>query len=249
MKTKIECVEGIILSDVNYGESSKILNVLTIEYGLLGVMSKGCRNLKSKLRGVSRKLIHAKFHIYYKKEGLSTLIGVDLLNSYPNILNDLEKISYGTYLLDLTTQVVKQNPDQAIYDILTESLNRINEGLDPEIITDIVELKYLDYLGVKPNLDSCTLCGTTTNILTLATDVGGFVCKDCYQTGHITKPITIKLIRLFYYIDLSKITKLSIKKENLKEITHFLEEYYERYTGLYLKSKKMLEKITKLVET
>ena len=29
MKIKVECVEGIILSDVNYSESSKILNILT----------------------------------------------------------------------------------------------------------------------------------------------------------------------------------------------------------------------------
>ena len=51
---KIESFEGIVLSETNYSESSKILNVLTSEYGLLGIISKGCRNLKSKLRGVSR---------------------------------------------------------------------------------------------------------------------------------------------------------------------------------------------------
>ena len=55
---KIEKVEGIILSEVNYSESSKILNVLTKEFGLIGIISKGCRNVKSKLRGVSRKLIY-----------------------------------------------------------------------------------------------------------------------------------------------------------------------------------------------
>ena len=58
MRTKIKCVEGIILSEVNYSESSKILNILTREYGLIGVLSRGCRNIKSKLRGVSRKLIY-----------------------------------------------------------------------------------------------------------------------------------------------------------------------------------------------
>ena len=43
---KIETLEGIILSETNYSESSKILNVLTKEYGLIGVISKGCRNIK-----------------------------------------------------------------------------------------------------------------------------------------------------------------------------------------------------------
>ena len=47
---KIESFEGIILSETNYSESSKILNVLTDKHGLIGVMSKGCRNMKSKIR-------------------------------------------------------------------------------------------------------------------------------------------------------------------------------------------------------
>ena len=52
---KIVDVKGIILSEVNYSDSSKILNVLTEEYGLIIILSKGCRNLKSKLRGTSEK--------------------------------------------------------------------------------------------------------------------------------------------------------------------------------------------------
>ena len=68
MKIRIETFEGIILSETNYGESSKILNVLTDKYGLIGIMSKGCRKMKSKLRGVSRKLIYGKFNVYYKEQ-------------------------------------------------------------------------------------------------------------------------------------------------------------------------------------
>ena len=79
---KIESLEGIILSETNYSESSKILNVLTKEHGLIGVLSKGCRNVKSKLRGVSRKLLLGTIHIYYRPNGLSTLIGIDIINCH-----------------------------------------------------------------------------------------------------------------------------------------------------------------------
>ena len=59
----IESIEGIVISETNYSESSKILNVLTSKYGQIGIISKGCRNMKSKLRGVSRKLIYGTFII------------------------------------------------------------------------------------------------------------------------------------------------------------------------------------------
>ena len=58
--------EGIVLGEVNYSESSKILKVFTKDYGLISIISKGCRNLKSKLRGVSNKLSYARFSFNYK---------------------------------------------------------------------------------------------------------------------------------------------------------------------------------------
>ena len=175
---KIESIEGIVLSETNYSESSKILNILTKEHGLIGVMSKGCRNLKSKLRGVSRKLIYGTIHIYYKEKGISTLIGIDVKNTFSTTLMNLEKISYASFILDLTLQVVRQNAEEEIFDLLKETLIKIEEGLNPQALTNILELKYLDYLGVSPSLDSCANCGSNQDIVTLSKDHGGYLCKS-----------------------------------------------------------------------
>ena len=40
---EIKKIEGIVIGDTNYSESSKILNILTKDYGIIGVISKGCR--------------------------------------------------------------------------------------------------------------------------------------------------------------------------------------------------------------
>ena len=82
LKTK-----GIVLSETPYGETSKILNVLTVDYGLIGIISKGCKNLKNKLRGVSNKMNYCEFTINYKEKGLSTLIEGTTINSFKNIVN------------------------------------------------------------------------------------------------------------------------------------------------------------------
>ena len=87
MNRKIEEFDGLIISEVNYSESSKILNVLTDKYGVIGVISKGCRNIKSKLRGVSRKLVYGRFNVYYKSDGLSTNTICESLSLYiPSII-------------------------------------------------------------------------------------------------------------------------------------------------------------------
>lgn len=244
---KIEKVEGIVLTETNYSESSKILNVLTKEYGLIGIISKGSRNLKSKLRGVSRKLVYGTFHIYYKEKGLSTLISVDLINSFSKILADLEKISYASFILELTNQVIKENDDSEIYELLKAALIKIEEDFDPLVITNILELKYLNYLGVSPEVDSCSICGSTKDIVTISSLHGGYVCRDCYQNDDIiVSDKTIKMIRLFYYVDINKISKLDVSREVSKEINTFLDDYYDRYTGIYLKSKNFIKELNKL---
>ena len=65
----------------------------------------------------------------------------------------------------------------------------------------------------------------------------------CYRNEKIVSPKTISLIRMLYYVDISKITKLDISKEIMKEIEEFINDYYDRYSGIYLKSKTLLDYI------
>ena len=246
---KIESIEGIIISDTNYSESSKILNVITKEHGLIGIMSKGCRNMKSKLRGVSRKLVHGTFHIYYKPNGVSTLIGVDVINSYSKTTMDLEKIYYASFILDLTNQVLRQTESEDIFELLRDTLIKIEEGLNPIALTNILELKLLDYLGVAPNIDSCSHCGSDKQIVTLSSDAGGYICRNCYQNEPLVSEKTIKMIRMYYYVDIKNITKLDVHKDVTYEINRFLDDYYDRFTGLYIKSKDFIKKINQITSS
>lgn len=242
----IEKVEGIIYSCQDYGETSKILNIITKEYGIIGVIAKGCKSIKSNLRSVTDKLTYGYFHIYYKKEKLSILSNVDVIDNFKNIKKDINKISYASYLLELTSQVIKQTYKNNVYELLINSLIKINEGYDPSVIMNIIELKYLDYLGVMPVIDCCSKCGQTSSICTLSSYSGGYICRKCHTNEKIVSDKTIKLIRMFYYVDISKISKIEISKEAKNEINSFLNEYYDRYTGLYLKSKNFINNLNKL---
>ena len=236
-------VKGIVITDTNYSESSKVLNIMTKEKNLIGVISKGCRNYKSKLRSTSSKLTYGYFYINYKENSLSNLLEVDIIDELKTIKTDLKKIGYTTYLVDLARQVMKQNDNDKIFDILEASLLKIEKGFDPSLITNIAELKYLSYLGVKPILDKCSTCGNTKDIVTVNSDAGGYICKNCYTNEYITDEKTLKLLRMFDFLDISKIKELNILDKNKKEINKFLEDYYTKYTGLYLKSKDFLSQI------
>ena len=73
-------VEGFILSTVDYGESSLVLNLLTKEYGTIGIMAKGVKSMKNKMRPLVQKYTYGFFYIYYKEDKLSILKDVDIIN-------------------------------------------------------------------------------------------------------------------------------------------------------------------------
>src|SRR5574344_1403347 len=131
---KIIEVEGIVVSNTSYKESSKIINIFTSEYGIIGCISKGCKNLKSKLRLPSEKFAYGTFHLYYKEDGLSTLIDGDIKNYFVNIKSDIYKVSYLTYIVELSTGVFKESNDEEVYSLLINSIKKLEEGLDPKII-------------------------------------------------------------------------------------------------------------------
>ena len=240
-----EKIEGIVISETPYSETSKIINILTKD-GIVGCMAKGAKNIKSNLRIGTNKITKAEFIILNKKDKLSTLTSVDVLSDYRNIKKDITKISYATYIIELATQVMKHNQSEEIYNLLISSLDKINDDFDALTITNILELKYLEYLGVMPIIDSCSSCGSKTNIVTLSSSRGGYVCKNCHKNERVVSEKTIKLIRMFYYVDINKISKLYISSKSKMEISDFLDEYYDRYTGLFLKSKILLKNINKV---
>jgi len=237
----ISKVEGFIMSEVPYGDTSKIINVLTKEHGLIGIICKGSKSLKSKNRATTLRFTYAIFNIYYKENKLSTLIDAEIIDNLINIKNDIVLISYLNYLTELTNQVVKQGDEKEIYAIFINAILLINKGFNPMVVTNIVEVKYLEYLGVFINLDSCSKCGSNKDIVTISFNDGGLICKNCYQNEEIVDLKMVRILRNYLYVDLEKISKIDIDNNLVKKINLFLDLYYEQYTGLYLQSKKFLK--------
>ena len=239
---KIIEVEGIVVSNTPYKESSKIINIFTSEYGIIGCISKGCKNLKSKLRLPSEKFAYGTFHLYYKEDGLSTLIDGDIKNYFFNIKSDIVKISYLSYLVELAVHTYKESENNEVYNLLIDSILKIEDNFNPRIITNILEVQYLSYLGINLNLDECVKCGSS-KVVTLSMNKGGYVCANCRDNEELIDEKVLKLLRLYQYVDISKISNLDIDENNSKIISKIIDEYYDLYSGLRTKSKKFLKEI------
>lgn len=238
-------IRGIVVSEVPYKDSSKVLNILC-EEGVIGVISKGCKRINSPLRVISNKLTLGEYVIYYNESKLSTLKEGSILDNFNNIKNDLNKISHATYITDLVNQVMKQNVDPTVFSLYLSALKKIDEGINETVVMNILEIKLLDYLGVGINLNGCAKCGSTREIVTIDPDVGGYICKNCYTNEIIYDERVRKMLRMYYLVEIDSIKELKIKDYVIDSINKFLSVYYDRYTGLYIRSKEFLDRNIKI---
>ena len=104
----------------------------------------------------------------------------------------------------------------------------------------------LDYLGIKPVVDECVNCGSKHDIVTISSYKGGYLCKNCARGEVIVNIKTIKLLRMFYYVDINKISKLEVSDSIKKELSRFIYDYYDRYSGIYLKSREFLQSLERI---
>ena len=238
-----ECVEGIILYVTPFKESSEILQVLTKEYGLMGLLCRGSKKVKSKFLNKTRIYNYAKFYIKHKEDGLSPVNEIDIIDYFTYFHQDITLITYLSYLGSLTYQVVKQDNNQEILELLLAILEKMTVGLDPLVLTNILEIKYLKYLGINLNLSNCIKCGKKENIKTLNGTVGGLICDDCYQKEYVVSKKTIIMIKNYMNVNVKKIKEINISPLVKMEINLFLSNYYETFTGLYVKNKELLNKL------
>ena len=129
---KIISVEAIVVGVTPYKENSRIINIFTKDHGIIGCYSKGCKNIKSKLRLISERFAYAKFQISYKDKGLSILLEGDIINYFDNIKNELAVLK--TYSANLDFH-----------------FNRIFISSDDKIIPSRNQTAFW---GIEPNIDA-----------------------------------------------------------------------------------------------
>jgi DNA repair protein RecO (recombination protein O) len=247
----LQKVEGIVIRTTNYGETNKIITLLTREFGKVGVMARGAKKPKSRLTAVTQLFTYGQFLIQ-KGKGLGTLQQGEVVSTMRHIREDIILTAYAAYSVELTDKLTEegaQNP--FLFELLYQVLNFMNEGIDPEILTHIFEMKMLDVAGIHPQLNGCAYCGNREGNFAFSIREGGFLCERCYHRDPHHYKIsnkTARLLRLFYYFDLNRLGSISISIDTKQELKTIISAFYDEYSGLNLKSKRFLQQIAMLEE-
>ena len=233
---KIVEIEGLIIKSMKFKENSEILTILTKD-NILSVIAKGSLKIKSSLRMLSQRLTYAKFNIYYKEDSLCTLIDGEIINNFKNIITDIKKITYASFIIDLIYQIKKDSKEEVLFDLLNNLIISLSTK-------DAFDNKCLKFLGVEPNLEyKCGICGKN-EVVTISVDNACYICKKCLENEYKYSEKALKILKLYSLVDFDNLKTINVSDSVKIEIDKFLDMYYDEYTGIYLKTKDFIKKIS-----
>jgi DNA repair protein RecO (recombination protein O) len=152
---------GINLKAMPFGETDRLLTILTPEYGLLRVVAPGARKHNSRLGGRSGLFVVNQL-LLAKGKSLDKITQAESLASYPGLSRNLSKLTAGQYLAELTLQqALSQHPQADLYYLFTEHLNRIEAVEVSQVLPRLAHgvFQLLALAGVAPQVQQCCVSG------------------------------------------------------------------------------------------
>lgn len=245
---------AIVIRSSNYGESDKILTFFTRDFGKIKGIAKGARRSRKRFQNALDLFSHLRL-IFFDREGkgLVRAEGCDILNSFPHIRENLKKIFYGNYFLELVNEMAGEyeaNPEA--FDLLLSFLLTLEEMEPQEEQLRMFEIRMLSLFGYRPNMRRCDVCKKDWEDLKEASvffslEKGALMCEKCSKACNNLIPLslgTARLIERISQMELSKIHRLRFTPQALLESRELLPKFITYQLGKELKSLKALKEIS-----
>lgn len=244
--------DAIVIRSFHYGESDKIVTFLTRDFGKIRGIAKGARRSKKRFQNALGLFSHLRL-IFFDREGMGLIRaeGCDVLNSFPKIRENIRKIFFGNYFLELVNEMAGEREiNLEAFDLLLLFLSILEEMEPKEEQLRMFEIRMLSLFGYRPNMRRCDGCKKGLEELKETSNVffslpkGALVCERCSKMWDNLIPLslgTALLIERISQMDLPKIHRLKFTSQALSESRELLPKFITYQLGKELRSLKALE--------
>lgn len=223
--------KGIVLREVNYKESDKILTVLTEDHGKLTVSARGCRRKNSAIAAVSQLLCYSELTLYEYQSRWSIKEG-EVLREWRGVRGDLDKLSLASWFAELTeTLTVEEVASPEVLRLLLNSLYALDELQKPlALIKAAFEAKTMALAGYEPMLIGCAVCGAVPEEPRFHLGQGVLHCPRCREKlgQGISMPLdeaSLAALRHVLYGPEKKLFSFRLGEESLRKMSAVTEAY------------------------
>lgn len=231
MSTKLLKVKGIVVKEVPYGESDKIITILTDSLGLIAAIAKGAKKTKSALLASSQYLVYSEF-VLFKGTSFYHVNSAETINVFYNLKIDFDKLEKIYPLTRMICYLMNEDIDsEEILKTFLNTLFFIDEGKkNLDELVNIFRIRLIKILGFFPNIKLCSNCKEnidekSENKVYYDYVSNIFLCEECSDTKSsrmlmLPKPC-YKYITYIAFLDITKIFGITLNENYINYLDKF----------------------------
>lgn len=222
---------GIVIKQVNYSESDKILTIFTKDHGKISAVAKGARKTKNRFLSCAQLFCYSDF-VYYQGSSMAYINQCELRESFYNLRMDLNKLTYSSYIIELINAALEeQEKEEKIFSLLIHTLNHLanSNKIDLDLILLAFQTKLMALTGFAPHMDNCVACGKEIKEnAKISPKLGGLICHSCYKNNPYSLDISevgIETLLFTLHRPLSQLSELKVHRNIIKQLQKIMNTY------------------------
>ncbi len=217
---------ALVLREVLYKETDKILTILSEDYGKITVTARGCRKKGSMIIAGCQILTWTQF-VLYQQRGQWLVKEAMVEEGFQNLPNDFLRFTLACYLAQVGEALAIEDLPQE--DLLSLLLNCIyvlerRQELPLQMVKMVFEIRAICQAGYEPNVDSCVICGKSEiHSAEISLFHGTLHCTGCGRKEITLHKGSLEALRYVITAEGKKI--FAFQLEQMTQLANFSEAF------------------------
>lgn len=234
-------LNGLVIRENSFGESNKVITVLSDTHGVIQCFAHGAKSLKNKKSAGTSLLCYSEFVLTKTKDSYR-VDDASVKEMFFGLRNDIQAMALAQYFCEAFSQVSPIETEAE--DFLRLILNSLNflctKKRDVYLIKAVTELRLALLCGYMPDLVACSECAAfESNVMFFDFLNGTITCENCCKNKYnsaVVLPPVLAAMRHITYCDFSKLYNFTLTDNLLTDLSRITERYLITQTELNFKT-------------
>lgn len=246
-ESRTQRVEAIVLKHADFGEADRLVTLFTLQEGKLRAVAKGARKPGSRKGGHLEPFTRVSLLLGKGRE-IPIVEQAEAVELNSELTSNLEALGYAAYVVELVDKFNGDHDEnRGVYRLTRDTLQRLARGEDLQLSVRFFEVKLLEHMGFRPQLQHCAQCGQEIQPQDqyFSFELGGVLCPGCGKRLHAARLSlgALKVLRHLQRSSYAQVQGLRPSPPVAHELERLMNGYVSYLAERSLNTPRFLERV------